>query len=144
MTSSPLSCRLLISVSVAILAWIVIISFGLKFLFGAGPTGGWLIVGIMFTIVLAGMMMLAREFKESFLVPAQTDSDISDRPRAASKRRLPARSSCREESFPHFPDGPFFETRRAALGLGIRHAHSNFRRSRHQKPASRDTAALSG
>jgi hypothetical protein len=138
MTNSPLSCRLLVLLCAAIAAWTFILSLALKLLFGAGVTGGWLIAGIMCSVLFGGLILMMREIKESFLSP----SPLVKEPCRRNPLRfaIVSRAASPGERFEHF-EGSYAALRRSTLGLGSRHDCPNRRRSaRCKRPPQRETA----
>ena len=61
MTSPGVTLRGFVFVSCLIIGWIVGLSLLLKVLYGARPTGGWLVVGIMISGVIYGAFLMTRD-----------------------------------------------------------------------------------
>jgi hypothetical protein len=61
MTSPGVSLRGLILTSTLIIGWIIGLSYLLSFLYGARPTGSWLVVGIMISGVIFGSWLMTRD-----------------------------------------------------------------------------------
>jgi len=139
MTNSPLSCRILLSLCAAIVAWTFVLSLALRFLFGAGVTGGWLIAGIMCTVLFGGLILMLREIKESILTPCHAVKVRSER---ISKRSFfltqAASAIVPREQF----DLSIAPMRRQTLGLGTCPEFTNRRRSGTGKPARAVKSAL--
>jgi hypothetical protein len=58
MTSPDVSLRGFVMFSASVLGWILWLSYALEFLFGAGMTGGWLLVGILFSVMVIGVILM--------------------------------------------------------------------------------------
>jgi hypothetical protein len=69
MKTSPRSFSPLVIIAVAVVGWVLVLSLTLRLFFGASITGGWLIVGGLFSWVAIGMAVLVKEFNEAILVP---------------------------------------------------------------------------
>ena len=65
MSSAPVSCRQFLTTSILLISWILLVSLVLKDLFGARVTGGWLVIGAMFSSLLFGMAVMMRELKDA-------------------------------------------------------------------------------
>jgi hypothetical protein len=61
MISPRVSIREFVFYSSVIFAWIIGLSFLLRVLYGAKPTGGWLVVGIMISGVVYGAYLMTRD-----------------------------------------------------------------------------------
>ena len=61
MTSPDVSLRSFTVISAAILGWIVALSAALRIFYGARMSSGWLVVGLMVTLVVAGAVVMMRE-----------------------------------------------------------------------------------
>ncbi len=104
--------------SVCALAWILILSLALRCMLGAGVSAGWLIVGIMFSAVALGVVILIKEFTEAI-----TLSEHFDLNRGRAHAETPAGSTGWNS-----PDRAIAALRRSELGLGPGLAHANRRR----------------
>lgn len=130
MTNSPLSCRILVLLCAAIVAWTFVLSLGLKFLFGAGVTGGWLIAGIMCTVLFGGLILMMREIKESILTPCHVVKLRIEPSPLRSRLRAQATTVVElEEQL----DRSYAAIRRQSLGLATSRG-TNRRRSETRKP----------
>ena len=58
MTSPDVSLRGFVILSASVFGWIVWLSCALVFLFGAGMTGGWLVVGILVSLMAIGVILM--------------------------------------------------------------------------------------
>lgn len=66
MTSPTVSSRNFVLLSASVLTWVLVLSLTLKLLFGAGMSGGWVIVGTMFTLVVGGAILMVKEIQSAF------------------------------------------------------------------------------
>ena len=122
MTSSP-RCRPLTFVLVSLLAWIVILTVALRFLFGADISGGWLIVAGVVTVALGGILLIVKEVNEAILIPACS----------AFQRWEYVPRELRRENIGSPVLAPWALERRAILGLAVGSAFPNRRRAKKGK-----------
>lgn len=108
----------LIFFPLALLGWIIVLSAGLRFLFDAGVTGSWLIVGGMFTGAAVWIVILLKELNEAIILPDFAMLLRRDPP--------PDRSVAVEIEFNHLA----VDSRRSALMLGAAVSGRNRYRSR--------------
>jgi hypothetical protein len=129
MSSAPVSCRQFVTTSVLLISWILLVSLVLKDLFGARVTGGWLIIGAMFSSLLFGTAVMMRELKDALGISVRCphsgqilqpgDQGYGDK--TWNKR------SCKPTG--DSIDPWFAAPRREALGLSPGFAFANRRRS---------------
>ena len=134
MTSSPRWCTPLIIVSTSLLAWIVVLSLGRRFLLGASLTGGWLIIGMIFTLAAVGIVIMVKELKDAVALfdPFSTGERTARRAAEPTKvpRPVPAADPRDARGLLH---------QRTDLGLGNRQPANNRRRQ-----ARKETVELAG
>lgn len=126
MTTSPRSCRILATLSIAGLAWIVNLSLALRQFFDADLSGGWLIAGTMLSAVAIGILVMIKQFTEAIVEPYCFDrfQRVAHSGRNASQPRPDSRHDGR-----NLFDQSFALPRRNALGLGPQQSLANRRRS---------------
>ena len=61
MTSPDVTTRSFVLFSASVLGWIVWLSFVLKYFFDAQMTGGWLVIGILVTLMAVGVILILNE-----------------------------------------------------------------------------------
>ncbi len=129
MTSAPRCYRSLIIVAASLVAWILILSLALAVVFDAGVSGGWILVGVMFSIAGMGVLLLTKELTEAIHLPDHFDSNGAPIRRNAS---IGPFSGKMQREIPDWLDPSSFESRRSSLGLSPRIGFSNRRRSQHR------------
>lgn len=77
-----ISIREFVFYSSVIFAWIIGLSFLLKVLYGAKPTGGWLVVGIMISGVVYGAYLMTRDLFSTVEKPQPGWRMFHKRPKA--------------------------------------------------------------
>jgi divalent metal cation (Fe/Co/Zn/Cd) transporter len=107
---------------ISLLTWIILLSFGLSLLFGAGFSGGWIIAGALFSIAAFGGLLLTKELTDAILSPefSQFAEKIS------FKRRSPSIS--KNKSAIIRADRRSVDPRRVMLGLCMSEFSVNNRR----------------
>ncbi|RYD19840.1 MAG: hypothetical protein EOP88_17440 [Verrucomicrobiaceae bacterium] len=78
MKTSPRSFSPLVVVAMAGIGWVLVLSLALRVFFDASITGGWLIVGTVFTVAALGLAILVKEFNEAFLMPVCNMAFVRD------------------------------------------------------------------
>lgn len=87
MTSPDVSLRSFTVISASILGWIMALSAALKIFYGARMSGGWLVVGLMITLVVAGAVMMMRELFSEVETRQPWEASIRRKQRAAVRTK---------------------------------------------------------
>lgn len=111
MKTSPRSFSPFVIIAVAVVCWVLVLSLALRILFGASITGGWLIVGGIFSWVLLGLAVLIKEFNEAILVPVCKSAF------ARNSRGFPVPVGFEDRSVSGLAQQHFDLSRRSELGL---------------------------
>ncbi len=124
MTTTPHGGRPFAILAACALAWILILSLALRYLLGAGASGGWLIVGLMLSAAGAGIVLLIKEFTDAIPLPEHFDlkearGQFWDLAGKMAPAPIPIRN---------IPDGSYAEIRRRNLGLAPQLNSQNRRR----------------
>ena len=129
MTSPDVSPGRFVLFAASIIGWIVWLSYALKFLFGAGMSGGWLAVGILVSLMALGLILMLKDLL-SAVEEIRPQEWQSTRPRAKTARggNPKARTKVLAHEAPdRRADKQEYHT---ALGLAPTHSAANRRRSR--------------
>jgi hypothetical protein len=120
MSSSPRISGTTI-ILVGVLAWIIVLSYGLRRLFGAEVTGGWMLIGILFSLGALGFLVILNEIRQAVTIPAGFNVDKWRRGKVAPEIE--------------WIDWSYLESRRLALGLSSDlHATNCYRAARRDAP----------
>lgn len=111
MKTSPRSFSPLVMLAAAIVCWVFALSLALRVLLGASMTGGWVIVGSIFSIVAFGIAILAKEFNEAILIPVCT------RAFTVNRRGFPVPEGFEDTWHSGLAEQHFDLSRRSELGL---------------------------
>lgn len=130
MTSPDVSLRGFIMFSASVLGWIVWLTCALDYLFGAGMTVGWLVVGILISLMAIGVILMLNSLLTAVegLYPKEWQESLP----LAKLLRLEKRGTIRN-AVTTMADDRRSNARsyRIALGLEPRVCAANRRRTKH-------------
>ena len=106
---------------VGVLVWVVVLSYGLRRLFGAEVTGGWMLIGMLFSLGALGFLVILYEIRQAVTIPAGFNVDKWRREKVAPEIQ--------------WIDWSCLESRRLALGLKSDcHQTNRYRTARRDVP----------